>query len=59
MGYFQCKADPDLWIKDCGTHYEYVLVYVDDPMCIGTHPEQFFQSLTEMYNFKLKGVPTI
>jgi Reverse transcriptase (RNA-dependent DNA polymerase) len=37
MGYFQCKADPDLWIKDCDTHYEYVLVYVDDHMCIGTH----------------------
>jgi hypothetical protein len=25
-------------------------------MCIGTHPEQFFQSLTETYNFKLNGV---
>jgi hypothetical protein len=25
-------------------------------MCIGTHPERFFQSLTETYNFKLKGV---
>jgi hypothetical protein len=30
MKYFQCKADPDLWILDCITHYEYVLVYVDD-----------------------------
>jgi hypothetical protein len=40
---------------DCGTHYEYVLVYVDDLMCIGTHPECFFQTLTETYNFKLKG----
>jgi hypothetical protein len=25
-------------------------------MCIGTYPERFFQSLTETYNFKLKGV---
>jgi hypothetical protein len=25
-------------------------------MCIGTHPECFVQSLTETYNFKLKGV---
>jgi hypothetical protein len=25
-------------------------------MPIGTHPEQFFQSLTETYNFKLNGV---
>jgi Reverse transcriptase (RNA-dependent DNA polymerase) len=56
MGYFQCKADTDLWIKDCGTHYEYVLVYVDDLMCISTHLELFFQYLTETYNFKLKGV---
>ena len=56
MGYFQCKADPDLWIKDCGTHYEYVLVYVDDLMCIGKNPQQFFDSLINEYNFKLKGV---
>ena len=56
MGYFQCKADPDLWIKDCGTHYEYVLVYVDDLMCIGKDPQAFFDTLINEYNFKLKGV---
>jgi hypothetical protein len=58
MGYFQCKADPDLWIKDCGTHYEYVLVYVDDLMCIGKNPQEFFDTLINKYNFKLKGVGT-
>jgi hypothetical protein len=58
MGYFQCKADHDLCIKDCDTHYEYVLVYVDDIMCIGSHPEVFFQALTKTYYFKLKGVGT-
>jgi Reverse transcriptase (RNA-dependent DNA polymerase) len=58
MGYFQCKADHYLWIKDCDTHYEYVLVYVDDLMCIDSHPEHFFQALTETYNFKLKGAGT-
>ena len=56
MGYFQCKADPDLWIKDCGTHYEYVLVYVDDLMCIGRNPQAFFDALINTYGFKLKGV---
>jgi hypothetical protein len=55
-GYFQCKADPDLWIKDCGTYYSYVLVYVDDIMYIGKEPQQFFDSLTDIYGFKLKGV---
>jgi hypothetical protein len=58
MGYLQCKADPDLWIKDCDTHYEYVLVYVDDLMCIVSHPEHFFQAFIKTYNFKLKGVGT-
>jgi hypothetical protein len=58
MEYFQCKADPDLWIKDCQTHYEYVLVYVDDLMCIGKNPQSFFDDLINQYNFKLKGVGT-
>jgi hypothetical protein len=24
MDYKPSKANPDLWIKDCGTHYEYI-----------------------------------
>ena len=24
MGYLPSKADPDFWMKDCGTHYEYI-----------------------------------
>jgi Reverse transcriptase (RNA-dependent DNA polymerase) len=35
MGFTPCKADPDMWMHDCITHYEYVLVYVDDIMLIG------------------------
>jgi hypothetical protein len=58
MGYFACKADPDLWIKDCQTHYEYLLVYVDDLMYIGKEPKQFFDALTNEHGFKLKGVGT-
>jgi hypothetical protein len=28
MDFLPCKADPDVWMKDCcGTHYEYVCVY--------------------------------
>jgi hypothetical protein len=30
MQFLPCKADPDVWMKDCGTHYGYVCVYVDD-----------------------------
>ena len=56
MGYNPCKADPDVWMKDCGTHYEYVCVYVDDLMVIGKNPEVFMEALTTKYKYKLKGV---
>ena len=56
MGYFICKADPDVWLKDCGTHYEYVCVYVDDLMVFSKNPQTFFDELTHTYGFQLKGV---
>jgi hypothetical protein len=40
MGYTSCKADPDLWFKaetcpnDNVQYYAYILVYVDDILCI-------------------------
>ena len=39
MGYDSCKADPDVWLKECvrpdGTrYYGYILLYVDDALCI-------------------------
>jgi hypothetical protein len=58
MGYSTCKADPDVWLKDCTTHYEYVCVYVDDIMMLGKDPQSFFDELTHKYNYKLKGVGT-
>jgi hypothetical protein len=30
MGYKPSKADPDLWYKKVGEHYEYVARFVDD-----------------------------
>jgi hypothetical protein len=35
----------DVWMYDCITHYEYVLIYVDDVMIIGNELQQFFDSL--------------
>jgi Reverse transcriptase (RNA-dependent DNA polymerase) len=42
LDFFPCKADPDVWMRDCQTHYRYVLVYVDDLMFIGKEPQIFF-----------------
>ena len=30
LGFFPSRSDPDVWMKDKGDHYEYVVVYVDD-----------------------------
>ena len=38
MGYKPTKADPDLWMKDCETHYEYLATYVDDIIAWGKNP---------------------
>ena len=56
MGYTTCKADPDVWLCDCGTHYEYVCVYVDDIMMFGKDPQAFFDDLVHIYKYQLKGV---
>jgi hypothetical protein len=51
MDFYPCKADLYACMKDCDTHSEYVLVYVDDLMFIGKKPQAFFE-----HGFKLKGV---
>ena len=44
LGFTSCKADPDIWMqegkKDDGSAYwEYVLLYVDDALCISNNAE--------------------
>jgi hypothetical protein len=58
MHFLPCKADPDVWMKDCGTHYEYVCVYVDDLAVMMKDPSAFFAELKDR-KYKLKGVGEI
>jgi hypothetical protein len=44
LGFSSCQADSDIWLregqKDDGTPYwEYVLLYVDDALCISCDAE--------------------
>ena len=53
-----CLADPDVWmrpaIKADGTeYYEYVLLYVDDALCISENAEHILRHEIGKY-FKLK-----
>ncbi len=55
LGYTSSKADADVWMKDCGSHWEYVCTYVDDVIYGGKDPKAYFQNLLDM-GYKLKGV---
>jgi KUP system potassium uptake protein len=57
MGFAPSWADGCVWMRDAGTHWEYVCVYVDDLMAIMTDPKAFFDELQgPKYKYKLKGV---
>jgi len=56
MDFKPTLADPDLWFRDQGDHYEYLCVYVDDILFLSRQPQQFFDTLTQQYGYKLKGV---
>ena len=59
MGYTPCKAEPDIWMRPNGDVYEYIAVYVDDLAIAAQDPKQVTNTLTEVYNFKLKGTGEI
>ena len=56
MGFFQSKAEGDIWMRACDDHYEYVAVYVDDLLIASKDPESITNALQEIHKFKLKGV---
>ena len=55
MGFFPCKAEPDVWMRKKDELYEYIAVYVDDLAIAAKDPEQITNTLTKEYGFKLKG----
>ena len=57
LGFTPSYADPDVWLRDAGDCYEYVVVYVDDLYTALKEPKVFFDALmSDPWNYKLKGV---
>ena len=57
MGYKPTMGDPDVYIKgrmksDGFKYFEYLVVYVDDIICVSEHPEEFMKALSELYKLK-------
>jgi Reverse transcriptase (RNA-dependent DNA polymerase) len=63
FGYTSCKADPDVWMKpkskpNGDKYWEYVLVYVDDILCISHESKKFMEMLQAKYKEGSVGEPT-
>ena len=57
LGFKPCRADPDVWMRpatkaDGLDVYEYVLVYSDDLIMIGLHPEETAAQISQHFKFK-------
>jgi Reverse transcriptase (RNA-dependent DNA polymerase) len=58
LGFFPCKAEPDIWMRKNSSIYEYVAVYVDD-LAIAMNPKEFTNILETKHTLKLKGTRPI
>ena len=52
LNFKSCKADPDLWIRDAGDHYEYIAVYSDDLLVFSKHPSVILKGLSTLFPIK-------
>ena len=57
MGWTPTYADPNVWIKDKGDHYEYIATHVDDLLIVSRNPSEIIKNLEKRYDLKGTGVP--
>jgi len=57
-GWKQSKADPDIWMMDMGTHWEYLCTYVDDLIIMSKDPQKFMDEVQKTFKMKGVGPPT-
>jgi hypothetical protein len=66
LGFTSSYADPDVWYKaatkkDGTKYYTYLLIYVDDVICIDEHPRKYIEQIGEVFKIKegSAGPPTV
>jgi Reverse transcriptase (RNA-dependent DNA polymerase) len=57
LGFKKTKHDPDLWMIDKTSHYEYLATYVDDILIWSKDPMAVIKSLEKIYILKNVGIP--
>ena len=64
LGYKSCLADPDVWLRPAVRktngvrYYEYVLIYVDDILCMSHDPKALMQKLDKYFPMKEGSIGT-
>jgi hypothetical protein len=57
LGFKKTKHDPDLWMIDKASHYEYLATYVDNILIWSKDPMSVIKSLEKIYLSKNVGIP--
>ena len=62
MGFINTKGDPDVYRRKASrpsgeTYYEYLIVYVDDIICVSHQPQKWMDILAATYRLRDVGVP--
>jgi hypothetical protein len=57
LGFKKTKHDPDLWMVDKSSHYEYLATYVDDILIWRKNSMAVIKTLENTYMLKSVGIP--
>jgi hypothetical protein len=57
LGFKKTKHDPDLWMVDKSSHYEYLATYVDDILIWSKDSIEVIKALEKTYILKSVGIP--
>jgi hypothetical protein len=57
LGFKKIKYDPDLWMVNKSSHYEYLATYVDDILIRSMDLMAVIKSLERSYMLKSVGIP--
>ena len=55
LSFFQCKLEPDIWMRPHGDVYEYLAVYVDDLALVMKNPKGFVALLEHKVQIQIQG----
>lgn len=57
LGFAPSAPDANLWMRDCGDHFEYIATYVDDLLVMSRDPIKIIDQLKKEYILKGVGTP--